>query len=446
MKVLGSKKENIPDLKLPIKLDDVGKEIYQLINKLYPICRSITGDGLRETLRIIKSYIPLEIQEVATGTKVFDWTVPKEWDIRDAYIKNEKGEKIVDFAESNLHVVNYSIPVKKKISLTELKEHLFTIPDYPDWIPYRTSYYKESWGFCLSHKKYSELNDGEYEVFIDSTLENGHLTFGEYYLKGQQSDEVLISCHTCHPSLCNDNLSGVALVTFLAKYLSSFSLKYSYRFLFIPATIGSITWLALNESRVANIKHGLVAACLGDPGKSSYKKSRQGNAEIDRVVMHVLKHSGYDYEIIEFYPYGYDERQYCSPGFNLPVGCLMRTPNGRFPEYHTSGDNLTLVQPPYLSDSFNKFVSVVYILENNKKYLNRNPKCEPQLGKRGLYRNISGHADTGIQECAMLWVLNLSDGYHTLLDIADISGLEFGLIKSAADALFEHNLLKECSE
>jgi aminopeptidase-like protein len=437
---------NITALKMTLNPLDVGQEMYRLISELYPICRSITGNGFRKTLNIIKEHIPLEIHEVPSGTQVFDWTVPKEWNITDAYVKNSKGERVIDFKKFNLHVVNYSAPVKKKMSLAELKEHLFTLPDHPEWIPYRTSYYQEGWGFCLSHKQFLELSDETYEVCIDSSLEEGHLTYGELQLKGKQTDEVLISCHACHPSLCNDNLSGVALATFLAKHLGSLSLRYSYRFLFIPGTIGSITWLCLNEAQVHRIKHGLVVTCVGDPGKVTYKKSRRGDAEIDRAAIHALKHSGKEYEIIDFFPYGYDERQYCSPGFNLAVGCLMRTPHGHFPEYHTSADNLDFVQPEYLADSFSKSVAVLNVLENNKKHLNRNPKCEPQLGKRGLYGTIGSQTDGKNYQLAMLWVLNLADSDHTLLDIAERSGLEFDLIKKAADALLEHNLLKEFVE
>jgi len=388
--------------------------------------------------------MPLEIHEIATGSQVFDWTVPKEWNIRDAYVKNSRGERIIDFRKSNLHVVNYSVPIRKKMSLSELKEHLFTLPDHPDWIPYRTSYYKESWGFCLSHKQWSALEDEEYEVYIDASLENGHLTYGECYFQGNELNEVLISCHACHPSLCNDNLSGIALAVFLAKYLHSLPLRYSYRFLFIPGTIGSITWLCLNEHQVSKIKHGLVLANVGDSGSSTYKKSRRSDAEIDRAAIHVLKHCGEDYEIVDFSPYGYDERQFCSPAFNLPVGCLMRTPHGCFPEYHTSADNLDLVQPSYLANSFLKCLSVLSVLENNLTYINKNPKCEPQLGKRGLYRAIGG-PEGDVDELAMLWVLNLSDGSHSLLDIATQSGYPFEMIQRAANVLQEHSLLKEQS-
>jgi aminopeptidase-like protein len=426
--------------------NNVGIEMYQLVSELYPICRSITGDGVRETFDIIKQHISLSVYEVPTGTKVFDWTVPKEWNIKDAYVKNSKGKKIIDFKENNLHILNYSVPVNKKVSLQELKEHLFTLPEYPDWIPYRTSYYRENWGFCIAYNQFIDLKEDEYEVFIDSSLENGYLTYGEYYIKGKKIDEILISSHVCHPSLCNDNLSGIAVSVFLARYLSEIPLNYSYRFLFIPGTIGSITWLCLNESNVSRIKHGLVAACLGDSGSFSYKKSRQGNAEIDRAVINVLRNSKTDYEILEFTPYGYDERQYCSPGFDLPVGCLMRTPHGRYAEYHTSADNLEFVRPENLADSFSVYLSVLNILENNRKYINHNPKCEPQLGMRGLYQSIGGQKDRKIKELAMLWVLNLSDGNHSLLDISDRSGLEFDIIKEAADILFEHDLLKECTE
>jgi aminopeptidase-like protein len=432
---------NIADFKTSLDLHAVGQEMYQLITELYPICRSITGDGFRKSLRIIKQYIPLDVHEVPTGTQVFDWMVPREWNIRDAYIKNARGERVVDFQKSNLHVVNYSVPIKKKVSLTVLKEHVFTLPEHPDWIPYRTSYYKDNWGFCLSHRQLLELTDEEYEVLIDSSLEPGHLTYGEYYLPGKSSYEVLISCHSCHPSLCNDNLSGMALAAFLARSLRLLSLRYSYRFLFIPGTIGSITWLCLNENQVSKIKHGLVLANVGDSGRSTYKKSRRGGAEIDSVAMHVLQHSGENYEVLEFSPYGYDERQFCSPAFDLPVGNLMRTPHGRFPEYHTSADNLDFVQPPYLTNSFAKCLSILSVLENNLTYLNQNPKCEPQLGKRGLYRTIGG-AEGEVDELALLWVLNLSDGNHNLLDVAVRSGYPFESIKRAADLLCEHALLK----
>ena len=423
--------------------NDVGREMYELIAELYPLCRSITGDGVRKTLSILNKHLPLDIHEVPTGTPVFDWTVPKEWNIRDAYVKNAQGERIIDFHRSNLHVVSYSTPIRKTLRLEELREHLFTLPDRPEWIPYRTSYYTANWGFCLSHNQLLELQDNEYEVCIDASLENGHLTYGEYYLPGDTIDEVLLSCHICHPSLCNDNLSGIALVAFLAKYLGARARRYSYRFLFIPGTIGSITWLCLNEVEVTKIKHGFVVAGVGDAGNFTYKRSRRGDTEIDRIFSHVLKHSGKDYTIIDFFPYGYDERQFCSPGFNLPVGCLMRTPHGQYPEYHTSADGLDFIQPTFLADSFSKCLSVIGVLEHNKLYVNQNPKCEPQLGKRALYGAIGGQTDRRTGELAMLWVLNLADGHHTLLDIAERAGIEFESVRLAAQALLTHELLRE---
>jgi aminopeptidase-like protein len=416
--------------------------MYELIAELYPLCRSLTGNGVRETLRCLQRYIPLTVHEVPTGTPVFDWVVPREWNVKDAYVKNCRGERVIDFQDSNLHVVGYSIPVNRKMALEELREHLYTLPEHPNWIPYRTSFYTEKWGFCLSHNQLLDLKDGEYEVCIDATLEPGHLTYGECYVKGETSDEVLISAHLCHPSLCNDNLSGLALLTFLASYLSLIPLRYSYRFLFIPSTIGSITWLSRNETELSKVKHGLVVACVGDSGRSTYKKTRQGDTEIDKAVLYALEHSGQDYEVLDFVPYGYDERQFCSPGFNLSVGCFMRTPHGCFPEYHTSADNLDLVQPQYLADSLGKCVTALSILESNRTYVNLNPKCEPQLGRRGLYR---GYPNGGVDDLAVLWVLNLSDGYHSLLDIAQRSGLAFECVRKAATALLKGGLLKEAT-
>jgi aminopeptidase-like protein len=425
-----------------IDLNTIGCDIHEFIAELYPLCRSITGNGLRETLRLIKNYIPLTLYEIPTGTQVLDWTVPKEWNIRDAYIKNAQGERIVDFQQSNLHVVHYSVPIHKALSLEALKPHLFSLPQYPDWVPYRHAYYQENWGFCLSHRQLMMLQNDRYEVCIDASLEDGSLTYGEYYLEGKCEDEVLITCHTCHRSLCNDNLSGIAIAVFLACHLRSISHKLSYRFLFHPTTIGSIAWLASNEDKLCRIKHGLVLACVGDPGKSTYKKSRRGDAEIDRAMLQVLKDSGEDYEILEFSPYGYDERQFCSPGFNLPMGCLMRTPNGRFPQYHTSADNLDFVEPVCLADSFMKCLQVFDVLENNETFVNQNPKGEPQLGRRGLYRPLGERHEPPLDQLAVLWVLNFSDGTHSLLNIAERAGIRFETIRRAADALLAHSLLK----
>ena len=421
----------------------VGAEMHALATDLFPICRSITGNGVRTTLWRLQREIPLALTEVPSGTPVFDWTVPKEWNIRDAWIKDASGKRVVDFRQNNLHVVNYSVPVRQTLPLQELKRSLFALADKPDAIPYRTSYYQETWGFCLSRRQLDQLQDGNYDVCIDSTLEAGSLTFGECFLPGKIADEVLISCHVCHPSMANDNLSGISLAVALAKRLREESRRYSYRFLFIPATIGSITWLALNETKTANIKHGLVLTCVGDSGPITYKRSRLGNAEIDRAAEHVLKSADPTHRAIDFHPYGYDERQYCSPGFNLPVGCLMRSQHGKFPEYHTSADNLSFIQPQYLGDSFAKAWAVIQLVEKNRTYINQNPKCEPRLGKRGLYSGVGGAREGAFSELALLWVLNLSDGEHDLLAIAERSCMSFGEISSAASALQRCGLLQE---
>jgi aminopeptidase-like protein len=418
----------------------MGDSMMDLITELYPICRSITGDGLRQTLRRIQREIPLELHEMPSGMPVFDWTVPREWNIRDAYVANSKGERVIDFRESNLHVVNYSVPVHTRMSLPELRPHLFTLPDQPDCIPYRTSYYQESWGFCLTQRKLDALPEDTYEVCIDARLAPGSLTYGEYVVRGEVDDEVLISCHVCHPSLANDNLSGITLAVALARHLTAAPQRLTYRFLFIPGTIGSITWLARNRDAAQRIRHGLVLSCVGDAGSSTYKRSRRGTALIDRAVEHVLRASGEPYEILDFVPYGYDERQYCSPGFNLPVGCFMRTPNGRYPEYHTSADDLSLVSPEALEDSYTKCLGVFDILEHDATYRNTKPYCEPQLGRRGLYRNVGGNSLPGY-EMALLWVLNSSDGTASLLDIAQRSGLPFGVVRRAADDLHAQALL-----
>ena len=424
----------------------VGAQLHRFAAELYPICRSITGNGIRQTLRMIQQRIPLQIFEVPSGTSVFDWTVPKEWNIKDAYIKDSSGQRAVDFQQCNLHVLNYSVPIHATLPLSEIRPHLFSIPAHPDWIPYRTSYYKEDWGFCLSHNQLLALPDGDYDVCIDSTLADGSLSYGECFLPGQSSDEILVSCHACHPSLANDNLSGITLATALAKFLveCGSDLYYSYRFLFIPGTIGAITWLAGHRDGAARIRHGLVLTCLGDRGPFHYKKSRRGNAEIDRAVAHVLSHLTEAAEILEFSPYGYDERQYCSPGFNLEVGCLMRSVWGSFPEYHTSADNLNFIEPGCLAESLRACVTILDVLENNRRYRNLSPFCEPQLGRRGLYRSTGGDSvDNEIN--ARLWVLNLSDGENSLLDIAERSRLPFATILEAADLLHEIGLLEVVS-
>jgi aminopeptidase-like protein len=432
---------NLQRLKETLHDPNPGESMHALATKLYPLCRSITGNGVRQTLAILNEAVPLTFSEVPTGTQVLDWTVPKEWNIRDAYIKDASGKRLVDFKASNLHVVGYSIPVKCSLSLAELRPRLYSLPDKPDLIPYRNSFYKEDWGFCLTDNQLKRLPEGQYEVCIDSTLSDGSLTYGEITLAGSSDEEILISCHICHPSLANDNLSGIAVAHHLAQFLAKVPHRYTYRILFLPVTIGAITWLSRNENNLAKIRHGLVLSLLGDSGPLTYKRSRIGDAAVDRAVAHVFKHAGKGGKLEDFIPYGYDERQFCSPGFNLPVGCLMRTSYGRFPEYHTSGDNLDFIKAEYLEDSLATCLAILEILENDSVYLNLNPKGEPQLGRRGLYRAMADRKDGDWNEMSMLWTLNLGDGKHSLLDIAERSGLPFAKILKATQALQECGLM-----
>lgn len=424
---------------------ETGKSMYDLIERLYPICRSITGPGVAETLEIIGQQIPLEIHEIASGTAVFDWTVPKHWTIRDAFVKNSRGERVIDFRAHNLHVVSYSSPVNKTMRLDELRPHLHSDPAHPAWIPYRTSYYQENWGFCLPHSTLQALPDDDYTVHIDSSLEDGKLIWGECFIPGETSDEIVISTHICHPSLANDNLSGIAVSVALAKSLLSSGSRYSVRILFIPGTIGSIVWLATNVEHLNKIRHGLIAVNLGDSGHLHYKRSRRGDAEIDRVVEYVLKRKGEAATVVDFSPYGYDERQFCSPGINLPFGCLSRTPYGQFPQYHTSADNLDFVRPEFLEHSLAAYLDIIAILNRNDRYQNLLPMCEPQLGKRGLYSSLGGRSDAKERQMAMLWVLNFSDGDHSLLEIAERAGIDFEVIADTAAVLKEHDLLAPVS-
>jgi len=443
--------------------EEIKEEMFSLMQELFPICRSITGNGVRKTLERIKKDISLSKFEIPTGTEVFDWTIPKEWNIVDAYVSDLSGKKIIDFQKSNLHVVSYSIPIKKQISLNELKKHIFSNPEKPNYIPYVTSYYNETWGFCLEHNELIKMKDEKYNVIIESKLENGFLTYGEFFIKGESENEILISTYICHPSMCNDNLSGVVVATALAKYLKNLKLKYSIRFLFIPETIGAISWLYLNQNKIKNIKHGLVLTCLGDSGHFTYKKSRKGDAEIDETVVKILKESKKKFEVVEFFPWGSDERQFCSPGFNLPVGSLIRSMYGKFPEYHTSGDNLDFINKNSLKESFEKYFLIISELEKNfgikkihvneKKekirsdkesyFLATNPKCEPQLGKYNVYKNFGGQYEEREKELknAIFWILNYSDGIHSLEDIARKSKLDLNLIKKTSSLLESKKLI-----
>ncbi len=436
---------HVGDLRRSVDFDRAGEEMYALAAELYPICRSITGDGLRATLGRLARDVTMELHEVPSGTAVLDWTVPNEWNVRDAWVKDASGRRVIDFQRSNLHVLHYSTPLRRAVTRDELARHLYTLPDRPQVIPYRTAYYDASWGFCLEHERLAQLTEPSYDVCIDARLEPGALTYGEYVVPGASDEEFLFSCHVCHPSLANDNLSGVVLTAQLAKLLAPLRLRYTYRFLFIPGTIGAITWLARNQQRVSQIRHGLVVACVGDGGPFHYKRSRRG-ADIDRAVAYVLRRGAADHVIRDFSPYGYDERQYCSPGFDLPVGCLTRTPHGEFPEYHTSADDLAFISAASLAASLRCYLHVLDVTEGNRRYRNTHPKGEPQLGKRGLYQAIGGSPHRADAEMALLWVLNQSDGAHCLLDVAERSQLDFDCVRHAADLLCAHGLLDEIAE
>jgi aminopeptidase-like protein len=415
---------------------------WRLMDHLYPLCRSITGEGIRATLRAVAERIPLEVTEVPSGTKAFEWEVPREWNIRQAWIKDASGRRVVDFADHNLHILNYSVPVHTRLSLEELRPHLHALPDHPDWIPYRTSYYRDDWGFCLTQRQLDALRPGEYEVFVDSTLEPGSLTYAECIIQGERPEEVLIFTHACHPSLCNDNLTGIALATELARSLAASRPHLTHRFVFGPGTIGSIVWLSRNRGGLGRIRHGLVIGLLGDGGPLTYKRSRRDDAPIDRIAAAVLPRVSSTARIVPFEPYGYDERQLCSPGFDLPVGRLTRTPNGEYSQYHTSADNFSIIDRACLAESLFACAEILRIADRDATYRNLSPWCEPRLGPRGLYR-ATGGASPGEFEHALLWVLNQSDGTRSLVDVMRRSGLPFTVLAAAADALVDAGLLTD---
>ena len=419
----------------------VGVEIHELITQMYPICRSITGEGVRRTLAIIENWIPLQKFEISTGTEVFDWCVPREWNIRDAYIADESGRRLIDFHSNNLHVVSYSIPVDRMMTWSELMPHLYSIPDHPDWIPYRTSYYKEEWGFCLRHRDFESLGPGPFRVFIDSDLAPGALTYAECTIPGSSPDQAIVFAHTCHPSMANDSLSGVAIAAALAREILGHKPQLTWRFIFAPATIGSLVWLHRNEASLNTLASGIVLGPLGDSGALRYKRSRRGNSITDRAAQQVLS-AIQDMPLMQdFEPYGYDERQFCSPGFNLPVGRFTRSANGQYPEYHTSADDLSFVLPDKLADSFMAVGQTMATIDANVRIVNLKPKGEPQLGRRGLYGSVGGSAPERFQ-LALLWVLSMGDGVNDLIDIAARSGIPVDLLDKAVRALTDVNLVR----
>ena len=422
-----------------------GRAVYGLARDLFPLPRSLTGDGVRETLRIVADVVPLEVTEVPTGTPIFDWTAPREWNVRDAWIADPSGRRLIDYRDSNLHVLGYSGPTRATLSGAELRERLHSLPDEPDRIPFRTAYWADTWGFCVSERQRETVEpETQYEAVIDASLEDGSLTYGEAVLRGETDDEeVVLSTYVCHPSLANDNVSGIALLSILGRHLAQRPLRRTHKLLFSPGTLGPLAWLSRNLDGLGRIRAGLVVACVGDAGPLRYKRTRDGDADVDRAATHVVRERA-GAIVEDFVPWGGDERQFCSPGFDLPFGALTRTPHGLYPEYHSSADNLDLINAESLGDSLAAALEILDVLERDRTYVSRSPYGEPQLGRRGLYREISAGApreDERFQR-AILWVLNQADGKHSLLETAERAQLPFPIVAAAADALVEAELLE----
>lgn len=423
-------------------MKDTGAELHAMAARLFPLHRAQTGEGVRETLRTLQEWAPVAMHEVPSGTQVFDWRVPPEWTLREAYVADRTGTRVIDVARSTLHLVNGSVPVRETMAWDALAPHLHALPDQPHLVPYRTAFFRDEWGFCLSQHDLDAMradDRGPYEVAIDADMADGSLTYGELVLAGTSDEEVLFHAHTCHPSLANDNLSGICVAAMLARVLGARERRLTYRFLFAPATIGPIAWLATNADVLPRIRHGLVLALLGDAHPFTYKRTRD-DAPIDRVMAHVLR--GRPHAIDPFVPWGYDERQFASPGIDLAMGCLMRSRPGGFAEYHTSADDLDLVTAEALGQSLALLLDAVDVLEGDVAYRNLRPHGEPRLGPHGLYRSLPAEADLRELQQAVQWVLNLSDGRHTLLDVAERAGMGFATVRDAADRLEACGLLE----
>jgi len=418
------------------------KRIENYFDRLWPIPRSITGPGYEKSLDILSEVAPFERIEFYTGDKVLDWTIPNEWLPRKAFIIDPDGKKRADFSENNLHLVGYSVPFQGVLPLSELKKNINTLPDQPTAIPYITSYYSEAWGFCLSHDEYKSLPDGDYEVVIDTDLKKGKLTIGEVVLEGSLDKEILISSYLCHPSMANNELSGPLVLSFLYEAIANLnSRKYTYRFVIAPETIGSIAYLSLRGN---DLKNNLIAGyqitCIGDHGQFTYKKSREGDTLADRAAMQIMREMKNE-NVIPFNPaFGSDERQYCSPGFNLPVGSLMRTMYTKYPEYHTSLDNKDLMDFKGMEEAVETLTSIIHNIEINSIWENKYPYGEPQLGKRNLFRSLSDKTRDD-DEMAMWWLLNYSDGSNDLLSIANLSGHTMKTLARVATKLNEAGIL-----
>ena len=419
-------------------------ELEHYFDRLWPICRSITGDGLRKSLEIIQEIIPLKLYEIPSGTQCFDWEIPKEWNIINAYILTPEGDKICDFQLNNLNVVNYSIPVEKEIGFIELKNHLHFIVDQPDLVPYITSYYEENWGFCISYNEYLKLpKNGKYKVYINSSLSNGSLTYGDFLLKGDSDEEILFATYLCHPSMAINELSGPLVTAFLYKKLKTIkNRKYSYRFIFAPETIGHIAYLSKYGNHLQEkLKAGFVITCVGHDSPYTYKKSKLDYSFTDKVVQHVLENEDIDYTIIPFSVGGSDERQYCSPGFNFPVGSLMRTPYKEYPEYHTSGDNKHVISFEAVKQTICLYEKIVLAMELNQVYERINPFCEIQLGKRGLYDNVGAWMKKNYDIINLLHFLAFCDGELDLIDISEKSNNYLFDFSEVIGIAIDHNLV-----
>jgi len=421
----------------------LGSEMMSLATALFPLRRSLTGEGVRETLRLIGGRVPLELTEIPSGTQVYDWTIPPEWTVREAWIRDGDGRLVVDGSDSSLRLLGYSAPVRLQLTGAELQEHLYSLPDQPDCIPYRTSYYDRAWGFCVTERERASIEPARtYDVLVDTLLEPGSLTLGEVVVGGATDEEVLVSTYTCHPSLANDNVSGLVAATALARYLPRGALRRTHRFLFAPSVIGALAWLARNEDRLGSLHCGFVFSCVGDAGPLRYKRSRAGSTVIDRAAALVLRDED-DARIEPFVPWGGDERQFCSPGFDLAFGSLSRSPHGDYPEYHTSADDLDVIGDAQLAGSVLAAARILDVLEGDRTLLSLNPHGEPQLGRRGLYGSIGTGLPTDDGRRALLWLLNLADGQNSLIDVAERSGLPFWLVQHAATVLTEAGLTRD---
>ncbi len=432
-----------------VDIPAVGERMHELLRELYPHFRGLTGEGTRQTLARLSQIVPLDIHEVPSGTSVYDWSVPKEWRFRDAYVKDAHGNRVVCARRSNLHVINHSQPVRAVLPWEALRPRLHTDPARPDRVVYKHAFYHEDWGFCLSHRQLEAIERegaGPYEVCIDAEWVDGGMAYGEVALPGDgtTADTVIFSAHVCHPSLANDNLSGVAVAAYLGRLLADRPRRLNYRVLFVPSTVGPLAWMQRCRAELGRVRAGLVLTGVGDPGVPHYKRSRRGDSLIDRAMtLAVASRGGV---LHDFEPIGYDERQYCSPGFNLPVGCLMRTPWGSYPQYHSDADNPDFVRPEALADTLGICLDVVRTLETNRRYRNRCPNGEPQLGRRGVLKAVSRHPDAATLHRAVLWVLNLGDGLHDLIDVAERSGLGYDATHRAAELLLAHELLEPADD